>query len=599
MLRSILCAGALVLLLGGCGSSGGGGSGGGSAPTGETPPRVPVANDRDGTIYRQEIEVAKTGDTVVFQVFEPTRLEAGKTYPLVLHGHGYGGSRMIEPSDFAQRLMDAGYYVISIDQRGFGESSGTVRVMSPDFEGQNLIAVLDWAEDLEGLRRRGNDEMYVGAYGGSYGGGYQLLLHGVDPKHRLRVLAPDITWHDLPYSLNSHDVIKSGYALALSAGGESGSELETDTVIREALVEGAATNVFPEPARNFFRYHSFRYFCDGEPAGEQTFSFPGAVPDPREVLPLPPPAADVLLTQGFRDTLFNFNDALANYECLKRFGGDVRLLTHESGHILPVSPTSVPGAEEGLDPFYAALSFPNFQDANGEEAGGRHCGSVDLNELQFAWFEEKLRDRAGAVDAVLASGSDVCLSLGLDDAVAVTQVKRGGTVFNIDGSTPQLAGALSVSGTVLGNGLREALLMTQPLFTAEAGGGVIAGVPLLALDVQPVGGLGVDECPLPPLATACDPILYLAIGHRKAGTERWDVIDDQVTPLRGFGLHTIEMNGIAERLAENDELALLIYGFHPQYPISWSRDLLLAPLTLTGTVELPLLEAAEIARNGV
>ncbi|WP_234981585.1 CocE/NonD family hydrolase [Fontimonas thermophila] len=585
-----------VVLLSACDGGSGSRNGGGAAlPADETPPRVAVTETRDGTIYRQEISVAQTGDTVVFQVFEPTRLEAGKTYPLVLHGHGYGGSRMTEPSPFAQRLRDAGYYVISIDQRGFGESSGTVRVLSPDFEGHDLIAVLDWAENLPGLRRRGNGEMYVGAYGGSYGGGYQFLLHGADPKHRLRVMAPDITWHDLTYSLNAHGVIKSGYALALSAGGEAGSELDTDPVIRETLVEGASTNEFPEPGFNFFRYHSLRYFCDGVPAGEQNFAFPGAVPDPRAVPPTPLPPADVLLTQGFRDTLFNFNEALANYECLKRAGGDVRLLTHQSGHILPVSLTSIPGAEDALDPFYAAISFPNFQDTGGT----RRCGSLDLDDVQFAWFEEKLRGQRGAVDAALSTGSHVCISLAEEDAIAVREVKRGGTVFTIDASTPQLSGVLGAAGSVLGNAIREALLATQPLYTAPSGGAIVAGIPLLAVEISPVGGLGLDECPLPPLHTACDPILFFAIGHRKAGTERWDIIDDQITPLRGFGAHTIEMNGIAERLAENDELALLIYGFHAQYPISWSRDLLLAPLEVSGTVALPLLQPDEIVRDGI
>src|SRR3546814_525515 len=107
---------------------------------------TPVAADRDGAIYRQEIPVAVTGDTMVVQVFEPTHLVVGKSYPLVLQGHGYGGSRETTAPDgsFIKRLNDAGYYVISIDERGFGESSGTVRVMDPEYEGQDLIAVLDW-----------------------------------------------------------------------------------------------------------------------------------------------------------------------------------------------------------------------------------------------------------------------------------------------------------------------------------------------------------------------------------------------------------------------------------------------------------------------
>src|SRR5699024_3275154 len=118
------------------------------------------------------------------------------------------------------RLRDEGYYVISIDQRGFGESSGTVRVMSPDYEGQSLIALLDWAESLPGLARFADNKMVVGSYGGSYGGMYQYLLAAADPQERLRVIAPDITPYDLSYSLSSHNVPKSFWAAGLAAMGE-------------------------------------------------------------------------------------------------------------------------------------------------------------------------------------------------------------------------------------------------------------------------------------------------------------------------------------------------------------------------------------------
>jgi len=603
--------GAAVLLLSACG--GGGSADGGAGGNGGGSTSNPVKTARDGSSYRQAIAVAKTGDTQVIQVFEPTRLEPGKTYPLVLHGHGYGGTRMATPSEFAQRLRDAGYYVISIDERGFGESSGTVRVMGPDHEGQMLIAMLDWAEGLEGLRRGSDGKMVVGSYGGSYGGMYQFLLAGVDPQQRLRVIAPDITPHDLTYSLNSGDVIKSGYALALSAGGESGGiqgalaapSQETmttlapnqDPAIYETLVGGALTNRFQEAGTAFFKYHSVAYFCDGEPAAEQPFMF--ATPDPREVAPRPFAKIDALITQGFRDTLFNFNDAFANYECLKARGGDVRLLTHQSGHILPASLTSVPAQEgatleDALDPFFAALTAPNFQDAG----GSRRCGSLELDEVMFAWFEQKLQGR-NALNAALPSGSDVCLSLAEGDAVVVRDVKQGGSSFDIDASNPQFSSVLGVIGAALGNGFREQLLATQRLYTAPAGGAVLAGLPTMALQIAGLSGQEQTDCAIPLNIGACDPILLLGIGHRRAGSERWDLIDDQLTPLRGFGAHSGPMSGIAERLGEGDELALLVYGFHAQYPVTWSRDLLVPALNLSGSVQLPLLGANEILRSGL
>lgn len=600
----LLCA----LALGACGQ---GGSGSGSnnplnGPDGAAlpPPKVAITETRLGSALQTVLASKVDGVDISFEVFEPDNLVAGQTYPLVLEGHGYGGSRQTERAGFIARLTAAGYYVISIDERGFGASGGTVRVMSPDQEGQDLVQILDWAEDLPGLRRRSNGEMYVGSYGGSYGGMYQLLLAGTDPKQRLRVLAPDITPHDLVYALNPNDVIKSGYVAALSAVGEASGVTSLpsgvvpmgtnqDQAIVETLIQGAATNIFPEAGRAFFTYHSVKYFCEGQPAQPQNFMV--ATPDPLAVPPRPYPALDVLVTQGTRDTLFNFNDGFNNYNCLKARGGDVRFLSHESGHILPVSLSSVPGAEEGLDPFYAALTAPNFQDAG----GARNCGSLVLNDVQFAWFEEKLQFKKGAIDAALPIGKSPCLSLGADDAITVPEIKVGGTAFPIEISTPQFNSVLGISGSVLGNGARDALLANLPLTTIGAGGAVIAGVPTLEMDLSGLSGMEMATCAAPIAIGACDPIVFLAIGHRKAGTERWDVIDDQITPVRGFGPHTLRMNGVGERLAEGDQLGLLIYGFHSQFPITWSRDVLVPAVNISGSVALPILGAGDIIKSGV
>jgi len=586
----------------GVGLPGGGVTGGdiGNLPA----PKVALTETRAGSETHIVLPSRVDGVDVSFQVFEPDNLIAGQTYPLVLEGHGYGGARQTERAGFIARLTAAGYYVISIDERGFGEAGGTVRVMSPDQEGQDLVQILDWAEDLPGLRRRSNNEMYVGSYGGSYGGMYQFLLAGTDPKQRLRVIAPDITPHDLVYALNPNDVIKSGYVTALSAVGEASgvtslasgvlpSGTNQDAAIVETLVQGAATNSFPEAGRAFFGYHSVRYFCDGQPAMPQSFLF--AMPDPLQVPPRPFPAIDALITQGTRDTLFNFNDGFNNYNCLKARGGDVRFLSHESGHILPVSLSSVPGAEEGLDPFYAALTAPNFQDA----AGARNCGSLVLNDVQFAWFEEKLQFKQGAIDAALPTGQSPCLSLGTDDAISVPQIKVGGTPFALAIDTPQFSSVLGIGGAVLGNGAREQLLADVPLTTIGAGGGVIAGVPTLDIELTGLSGLEMASCPAPIAIGGCDPILLLAIGHRKAGTTRWDQMDDQITPVRGFGKHSIRMNGVGERLAEGDELALLIYAFHAQFPITWSRDVLVPAVNVSGSIALPLLGAGDIIKSGI
>lgn len=590
--------------------------------SGTVAPTVPVAETRAGQVKQVSIEIennAGMNDTIFFTLMEPAELVEGESYPLVLHGHGYGGSRSTTPDDFQQRLRDAGYYVLSIDQRGFGDSSGTVRVMSPDFEGQDLVGILDWAEDLEGLARRADGRMMVGSYGGSYGGMYQWLLAGADPEKRLQVIAPDIAPYDLTYSLDPNDVIKTGWILALVAGGElpviglvTGGDpsvlldaalqqvrraegLRQDPLIYESVLRGALTNNFPEPAYNLFRYHSLRYFCENEPAASQA-GFVLGQPDPRAVAPGGLHPIDALITQGFRDTLFNFNEAAHSYDCLKELGGDVRLLTHQSGHILPVSLGTV-GLEDPLDPFYAALTLPGFQDAG----GSRTCGGIDLDTITFAWFEEKLRSQTGAVDDVLSIGDNICLSLDEGDAIAVADIPTGGESFDLAMDTPALSGVLGTLGAVLGSEARERLLQTQPLYTAPQTGAVLAGIPRLKISIAPRQAL-LDaplNCALDILPLGCDPVYFFALGKRAPGSARWDVIDDQLTPVRGFGEHELDMTGVAERLSDGDELGLLIYGFHPQYPISFSRDLFVPASRINGRVELPLLDPQAIMQTGV
>ena len=594
------------------------------------PPTVPVAQTRAGEVYRQEIAVTNADastDTLVVQVMEPAELTAGESYPLVLHGHGYGGSRDTAPSTFQQRLRDAGYYVISIDQRGFGESSGTVRVMSPDFEGQSLIALLDWAENLEGLARRANGKMKVGSYGGSYGGMFQWLLAGADPEERLRVIAPDIAPFDLTYSLNPNDVIKTGWILALVGGGEvpvlglatggdpsvvlqavqeqveRGEGLRQDPLIYESVVRGALTNNLPDAAANLFRYHSLRYFCETEAAAPQD-GFTIGQPDPRSVAPDGLHKIDALLTQGFKDTLFNVNEAVNSYDCLKALGGDVRLLTHQTGHVLPVSIDSVPQGDQ-LEALAGALvNIPEFQGPGGSLT----CGSLDLESVTFAWFEEKLRGQGGAIDAALPLGDDVCLSLDEDDAVAVDSVPRGGEAFELAVDTPAFSGAVTGAlGAVLGGEARERLLQSQPLFTQEGSSAVLAGIPTLDITIgEPLDPLDLldilgppDSCAVEILPLGCDPIFFFGLGKRTVDSNDWQLIDDQLTPVRGYGQHTLDMTAVAERLEPGDEVGFLIYGFHPQYPISFSRDVLILAATLNGTVELPLIAAEDIVDNDV
>lgn len=583
---------------------------------------VPVTTARDGTIYRQEIEVA--GEKAVVQVFEPTRLEPGKTYPLVVNGHGWGGmrERTAPAGSMIARFRDAGYYVISLDQRGFGESGGKVRAMDPEYDGRNLIAILDWAEKLPGLRRKTDGNMVVGSYGGSYGGMFQFLLAGADPKQRLRVIAPDIAPHDLAFSFYQNSVPKSTWLAGLLAVADApptvnplntgafdpafaaqnsvdraarGESSRADPTITESMGQPVLTGMVTPNDVNYFKYHSVSYFCDGVAAPRQQFTLPNAVANafPALVQPRPFPKIDALISIGMSDTMFNFNNGYHNHQCLKRAGGDVRLLSHQSGHILGASASVVPGAE-GADAAYAVVNPPEFQGAGGKTA----CGSINLGNAVFAWMEEKLQAKRGAIDAVLKTGQDFCMSIADGDAIQLREIKRGGTLFAIETTTPQFTGPAGVVGASQGSAAREKMLAVQTLMTADEDNTLVAGIPTLSLNIASV----LPEQALAACATqasGCDPRFFIAIGRQAVGSSNWTLVNGNLTPLRGFGQHSVDMAGISARLKKGEKLGLLVYAYHTQYATSFSRDVFTPAATVGGSVELPMLLKSDVVREGI
>lgn len=588
-----------------------------------------------GGRHYQVTLTSASNQTISFEVMEPKSINCKEGNPLVLQGHGFGGSRTVDPSGtFLERLQNNGYAVVSIDQRGFGQSGGTVRVMDPNFEGRDLLRILDWVEShLDYLAHReksdGSYNLVAGSIGGSYGGMYQLLLNNIDAKHRLDVLAPDITPHDLRYSLNPNGVIKTGWDLVLVAGGELGSAssgahvplLEgLDPVIKETLIRGGVFNVFPEGSMPFFYYHSAAYFLDAKPADAQDaqefllsplsgglgYDYPAIKPEP----------VDILFTQGFRDTLFNFNDGWANFLAYRALGGDVRLMTHESGHILPVSvQTLFAAAPEGPLQDSAAqlttalaqlpLNIPEFQ----APAGSANCGALNKDDATLAFFNAKLKPPTPeAIPEEVLSGLEdlrhnICVSLTpAAGSTAAHSVMVKLTDFQAPGD---FGGAskrtvVSVNAPLIptGNGvlglLSPALPTFVPLTLPETAANLrtVAGIGELDISVNP--SLPISGCALTALlpgeipVRGCDSIIWIGLAAKKgAGAVR--LLDDQLTPVRGLGAHTLDMTGVAELLQEGEVLGLAIYGFHPQYPISISRDVLVPAVNVTGQVALPLM----------
>ncbi len=157
-------------------------------------------------------------------------------YPLVIIGHGYGGSKIPfgapnSTSDMRQ-FTSRGYAVFSMTDRGFDESCGTnaaitaaagacnaagwIHLMDDRFEVRDAQFLMGKLAD-QGLI----DGQKIGATGGSYGGGLSMALASLKDRvmmlngqlvpwtspangipMRIAAATPIVPWTDLSYSLD-------------------------------------------------------------------------------------------------------------------------------------------------------------------------------------------------------------------------------------------------------------------------------------------------------------------------------------------------------------------------------------------------------------
>ena len=198
----------------------------------------------------RDATVINPGDdtTIVITVFKPGGASTQKKVPVILHSHGWAGSRTTAVEGDIKSFLNAGFGVVSIDQRGHGDSSGQANVQDPTKETEDIKAVIDYIADLEWVRHEkgSSNDPVLGAIGGSYGGGYQTMTAldeiADDGRTRLDAIAPEITWYDLPESLAPQKVPRTAWDAALYAAGAS----MVPQYIHEANAWGTATGQWPD-----------------------------------------------------------------------------------------------------------------------------------------------------------------------------------------------------------------------------------------------------------------------------------------------------------------------------------------------------------------
>lgn len=522
-----------------------------------------VVSARDGISYEVRLASDVDGQRIAFIIHEPDAVDPTETYPMIGQAHGYSGSRTTNrDASLFDELLGAGYGMYSMDQRGHGQSGGQIRLLDPDFEGLDMLQIVDWIGDNIGWLdfSEGDDDFLFGGIGLSYGGGFQHTLLRLDPKQRLDAMAPDITWHDLRYSINTNNVFKTKWALILAGLAQStpgGQHQE----VNDGLQRGVSTGDLNDTEKMLLYRSSMAYNCDGTNVGDIIQNADGDMIDVgRLITPIP-----AFYTQGPSDTLFDLTEAWRNYNCLRSIDStvDVRLWTQHGSH--------------------------------DDLGGSRSCGNITAADATVAFFDRHLKGDMDALDGI----PSICFNLG-DEAngtefSAVTRTAAQGfpvgdagnpTIGNTDASLVD-----PVSGTPVPFALSQGNSTVQNVvvYTATEDGEVIAGIPTIDLDIQRTP----NSEPVP-----FDGILFVGIAVSTDGGATFELPNQtsstgtgQVTPFRDTQIMAGELQelaGITLTLNADDQVAVRYSANDPTYQNNGTREPGIT-VTIGASVNVPLL----------
>jgi ABC-2 type transport system ATP-binding protein len=460
---------------------------------------------------------------ICYTIHQPAGASAARPVPMVMHSHGWGGSRTSTAGAFDDWLAQ-GFGVLSFDQRGFGQSGGLAHVENPDLEGQDviglvdLIASLDWVakESVAPSTDRGNSagkgkgkgkkkghdkpkkdepafsaDPVLGAIGGSYGGGYQFVGAFTELRDfgatRFDALAPEITWWDLKESLAPEEVPRTTWQIALQALGIK----DEPTELQAGSVYGMATGQWPGTGNPVADLDAF--FLKNGPAWHASQGRQLDIP--------------VLLGQGVTDNLFNLNQALKNFDSALTQDARSRsiLIGYNGGHALPnVLPA---GYGTSGDPCSVAL------------------GSKDFKALSQRFLRENLRGEQTGLTGFgryhLANvDAASCMTV---DSVLPTRTFELGTVATTTGAGPAVAhelaaGPLRVAGQPTLEALVTAAGVENRAFFALSVGTTPATARVVANNVMPLreplpvqGSARTVELPAVAVDVPAGQFLYLTV----------------------------------------------------------------------------------------
>jgi len=246
------------------------------------------------------------GTPISTNYFPASGLETGDTVPTIFYGPGFGRPGNIDPNSNwnptsgVAPLRQHGYNVVTWDPRGEFSSGGTSHFDSPQYEGRDVSAIIDWVAQQPSAELDSAGDPRIGMIGGSYGGEIQLVTAGMD--HRVDAIVPALAWNSLNSSVYKNQAFKSSVSFIVPLTLLSGGKLDPQFY---SLIFGVLAGTLRMAQQDLLAV---------------------STPDVGNI------TAPTLLIQGTVDTIFTLDEASTTAQTLAANGIPVKMIWYCGGH---------------------------------------------------------------------------------------------------------------------------------------------------------------------------------------------------------------------------------------------------------------------------
>ena len=389
---------------------------------------------------------------IVYHLFLPDGASAERPVPVVMQTHGWGGTGATDIDD-ENDFIKAGYGVLTWDQRGFGSSGGKVHIDSPEYEGQDVMRLIDLLAGDARVAQEAAGDPRIGMSGGSYAGGIQFVTAALDK--RVDAIAPEISWNNLSNTLAPHGVIKLQWSLLLYAAGAAaayGDQDGYDFGIHRALAESSTGGAWSKATHEWFEARGpWNLLEDIE--------------------------APTFIIQATTDTLFPPSQAADNYAAMRKFRNTkLKMAWYCGGHGI-CDPFS-PGPDGYIDGQIVSW-FDRYVKGRKRVATGPKFEYLDQ---QGDWNSARNYPVPGATTITSEKASGVVATPGEPTAGGVIGVSATEGQTSLEVPLPSFTGRLigepvvNMKVTVVGTGTTDRVLHV-PLFfqLVDKGTGAVLG----------------------------------------------------------------------------------------------------------------------------